>query len=142
MLQRIARAQSTIFYFLSTIAKIRAIFKICQTIMNITIVKKIKPDGSLCRKSAEVTDKLYRLNLSDRIDRVVFADDREYSSPGLELARKHGVKAAPFFIVEQEEATLIYTKYSRFIKEVLDCRTSESEEIDEIMAQYPDLDFI
>ncbi|MEL6927115.1 MAG: hypothetical protein AAFO95_00600, partial [Cyanobacteria bacterium J06600_6] len=73
--------------------------------MNITIVKKIRPDGSLCRKSAEVTDKLKQLNLGDRIDRIVFADEREYSSLGLELARRHGVKAAPFFIVEQAEKT-------------------------------------
>ncbi|MEL7011099.1 MAG: hypothetical protein AAGM29_21255, partial [Cyanobacteria bacterium J06588_4] len=86
--------------------------------MNITIVKKIRADGSLCRKSAEVSDKLNRLNFSDRIDQVVFADEREYSSPGLELARRHGVKAAPFFIVEQEDRTRIYTKYSRFFKEI------------------------
>lgn len=110
--------------------------------MNITIVKKIKPDGSLCRKSAEVSDKLNQLNLSDRINRVVFADDRDYSSPGLELARIHGVAAAPFFIVEQENNTKVYTKYSRFFKEVLGHQTSEQEEINEIMAQHPDLDFI
>ena len=110
--------------------------------MNITIVKKIKPDGSLCRKSAEVTDKLERHNLNDRLDRVVFADDREYFSPGLELARRHGVKAAPFFIVEQEAGTQVYTKYSHFFKEVLDCQISENEEIEEIMAQHPNLDFI
>ena len=110
--------------------------------MNITIVKKIRPDGSLCRKSAEVSDKLNSLNLSDRIDRVVFADDREYSSPGLELARRHGVEAAPFFIVDRENGTQVYTKYSRFFKEVFGHQTSEQEEIDEIMAQNPDLDFI
>ncbi|MEL6495131.1 MAG: hypothetical protein AAFQ41_08400 [Cyanobacteria bacterium J06623_7] len=110
--------------------------------MNITIVKKIRPDGSLCRKSAEVSDKLNRLNLSDRIDRVVFADDREYSSPGLKLARKYGVSAAPFFIVEQQESVQIYTKYSLFFKEVFGHQTSEQEEINEIMAQNPDLDFI
>lgn len=110
--------------------------------MNITMVKKIKPDGSLCRKSAEVSQKLEQLNLSDRIDTVVFADEREYSSPGLELARRHGVQAAPFFIVEQENQIQIYTKYSRFLKEVLGHQTSQSEEINEIMAQHRDLDFI
>lgn len=110
--------------------------------MNITMVKKIRPDGSLCRKSAEVSEKLEQLNLSDRIDQVVFADEREFSSPGLELARLHGVEAAPFFIVEREEGTQVYTKYSRFLKEVLGHQTSESEEITEIMAQNPDLDFL
>jgi len=110
--------------------------------MNITIVKKIRPDGSLCRKSAEVSAKLIQLNLSDRINHIIFADEREYSSPGLELARRHGVQAAPFFIVEEEDRTQVYTQYSLFLKEVLGHRTSESEEINEIMAQNPDLDFI
>jgi len=68
--------------------------------MHITIVKKIRSDGSLCRKSAEVSEKL------------------------------------------QEEKTHVYTKYSRFLKEVLGHQTSESEEINEIMAQNPDLDFL
>jgi len=126
----------------ATITKNIGKYKSLQDNMNIIIVKKIRPDGSLCRKSAEVSDKLNELNLSDRIDRVVFADEREYASPGLELARRHGVKAAPFFIVEEEEETQIYTKYSRFFKEVLGRQTSEKEEIDEIMAQNPDLDFI
>ncbi|MEM8721340.1 MAG: hypothetical protein AAGE84_18925 [Cyanobacteria bacterium P01_G01_bin.39] len=106
------------------------------------MVKKIRPDGSLCRKSAEVTQKLDQLKLSDRINTVIFADEREYSSPGLELARRHGVQAAPFFIVEQKDCTQVYTKYSRFFKEVLGHQTSESDEINEIMAQHPDLDFI
>ena len=110
--------------------------------MNITMVKKIRPDGNLCRKSAEVTAKLQELNLSDRITKVVFADDRDYTSPGLELARQHGVKAAPFFVVEQEDSIAVYTKYSRFLKEVLGHQTSETEEISEIMAQHPDLDFL
>ncbi len=110
--------------------------------MNIIMVKKIKPDGSLCGKSAEVSEKLEKLNLSDLINNVVFADEREFFSPGLELARKHGVDAAPFFIVEKENSTQVYTKYSRFLKEVLGHQTSETEEIAEIMAQHPDLDFI
>lgn len=113
-----------------------------QSRKNITIVKKIRPDGSLCRKSAEVSQKLDQLNLNDSIDKVLFADDNDYFSPGLELARRHGVNAAPFFIVEQENKIQVYTKYSRFFKEVLGQQTSESEEIDEIMAQHPDLDFI
>ncbi|MGD1920966.1 MAG: hypothetical protein ACFCAD_20065 [Pleurocapsa sp.] len=110
--------------------------------MNIIMVKKIRSDGNLCRKSAEVSLKLEDLNLSDRINNVVFADEREFNSPGLELARKYQVKAAPFFVVQREESTQVYTKYSRFLKEVLNFQTSEKEEIAEIMAQHPDLDFI
>jgi hypothetical protein len=110
--------------------------------MNIIMVKKILPDGSLCRKSAEVYQKLENLNLSDRINTIIFADERESFSPGFELAKRHGVQAAPFFLVEQEDSTQVYTKYSRFLAEVLGHNISETEEIAEIMAQHPGLDFI
>lgn len=110
--------------------------------LNIIMVKKIKQDGNLCRKSAEVSQKLQQLNLIERINAFVFADERESMSPGLELAKKYGVKAAPFFIVQQENSTQVYTKYSRFLHEVLGYQTAETEEIAEIMAQHPELDFI
>ncbi|MGL5943984.1 MAG: hypothetical protein ACRC2S_27170 [Waterburya sp.] len=110
--------------------------------MNIIMVKKIKLDGNLCRKSAAVSEKLENLNLSDRINAIVFADERELLSQGFELARRHDVQAAPFFIVEQENSTQVYTKYSHFLAEVLGHNISETEEIAEIMAQHPDLDFI
>ncbi len=110
--------------------------------MNIIMVKKIKQDGSLCRKSAEVSQKLKQLNLSERINSVIFADERQFMSPGLELARKYGIMAAPFFVVEQDNSTHIYTQYSRFLNEVLGHQLAETEEIAEIMAQNPDLDFI
>ena len=56
---------------------------------------------------------------------------------------KYGVTSAPFFIVERKDgSTQIYTTYFRFLEEVFAHRTSEEEEISEIMAQNPDLDFI
>jgi predicted DsbA family dithiol-disulfide isomerase len=58
------------------------------------------------------------------------------------LATEHGVDRAPFFIVEREgEAAQIYTVYFKFVKEVLDAKTSEEEEIAEIMNDV-DLDFL
>ena len=111
--------------------------------MNITMVKKIKADGNLCRQSAKVFEKLKKLSLIDRIDHIVFADERKRSSIGWDLAVKHSVKAAPFFIVEQEDgSSQVYTRYSRFLREVLGHNPIESEEIAEIMAQNPELDFI
>ena len=111
--------------------------------MNITMVKKIKADGNLCRKSADVFEKLKKLSLIDRIDNIVFADERKPSSEGLDLAMKHAVEAAPFFIVEKKDGSRqVYTKYCRFLNEVFGQKTSESEEIAEIMAQNPELDLI
>jgi hypothetical protein len=111
--------------------------------MKITIVKKIKADGSPCRKSANVLEKLEKSGLIARIDQVVVADEREPSSEGLALALQHKVDAAPFFIVNNDDgSTRVYTAYFRFLEEVFDQKLSESEEISEIMAQNPDLDFI
>lgn len=111
--------------------------------MMITVVKKVKVDGSLCRKSAEVWEKLKEAQLLNRIDRIVFAHADRPSSLGRSLANQHKVTAAPFFIVEQEDgSTQVYTIYSHFLKEVLNYRVSESEEISEMMASNPDLDFI
>lgn len=111
--------------------------------MKITLVKKIKADGSPCRKCGNVLDKLEQSGLIKQIDQVVVADERDPSSEGMVLASKHNVEAAPFFIVENDDgSTHLYTVYSRFLKEVLDQKIAESEEISEIMDQNPDLDFI
>ncbi len=111
--------------------------------MNITLVKKIKSDGNLCRKSADVFEKLKQADLVKKIDHIVFADERKRTSKGLSLAIKHGVQSAPFFIVNQEDgSTQVYTRYYNFVEEVLEEKTSEQESVLEILAQNPDLDFI
>jgi hypothetical protein len=59
------------------------------------------------------------------------------------LATEHNVDRAPFFIVEQDSGAVdIYTVYFKFVKEVLNAQTSEDEELQEIMNDNPDLDFI
>ena len=111
--------------------------------MNITVVAKVKVDGSLCRKSARVWEKLQQAQLLNQIDRIVFAQANKPSNQGLSLAIQHQVAAAPFFIVEQEDgSTQVYTAYSDFFQKVLNYQVSEIEEISEIMASNPDLDFI
>jgi len=53
------------------------------------------------------------------------------------------LKIASFFIVNNDDGSIrVYTAYFRFLEEVFDQKLSESEEIFEIMAQNPDLDFI
>ncbi len=111
--------------------------------MHITMVKKIKYDGSPCRKCADVERQLEESNLLDRIDRIVVADERDPESEGMLLAKKHKVALAPFFVVEEGgQTTKIYTVYFKFVKEVLSEGVSEQQEIKEIMDQNPDIDFI
>ena len=112
--------------------------------MHIKLVQKIKKDGNSCRKSAKVLKELKELNLLDKIDEIITADERQQSSSeGFDLARKHQVSSAPFFIVENDEGiTKIYTAYYQFMKDVFNVVVSESDEVAEIMAQNPELDYI
>ena len=111
--------------------------------MYITMVKKIKKDGSPCRKCADVITQLEENKLLDRIDKIVIADERDLNSQGMILAKEHNVDLAPFFVIEEEgQATKIYTVYFKFVKEVLSEGLSEQQEIKEIMEQNQDIDYL
>lgn len=111
--------------------------------MKITLVKKIKADGSECRKCAEVNQRLKDAGLMSRIDEVVIADERDADSPGMQLAARLKVDRAPFFIVSGDDGEEhVYTVYFRFLKEVLQAETSAKDEAAEILDQNPDLDYI
>ncbi|MBL4567187.1 MAG: hypothetical protein JKY85_04070 [Porticoccus sp.] len=111
--------------------------------MRITFVKKINLDGSFCKKCADVQQKMDAAGQNDMIDEVLIADERDPSSPGVELASLYNVERAPFFLVEREgEAPEIYTVYFKFVKEVLNQQTKEEDELKEILNDNPDLDFL
>ena len=80
-----------------------------------------------------------------KIDQVVVADEREPDSQGMRLARRHGVDVAPFFLVEEDGATIVHTIYFKFVREVFtteDRTVSEVDEAQEILRANPDLDLI
>jgi len=108
----------------------------------ITFVKKIKSDGSACRKCGEVEDRLRAAGLMSRIDQIVIADERAPDSEGMRLAAELGVEAAPFFVVTANGARTVYTSYVKMLKEVLTAPTTEEEEAKEILARNKDLDFL
>jgi len=111
--------------------------------MHITMVKKIKADGSACRKCEEVESRLQRDGVQEHIDRVITADERDPDSEGMVLARRHRVDLAPFFIVRDDHGKeTVYTVYFRLLREVLRGNASEQEEIADIMDNNPDLDFL
>ena len=109
----------------------------------ITLVKKIKSDGTPCRKCVDVVERLEREGLMDRIDRVVVADERLADSEGARLAVRHQVDRAPFFVVEDKSGDVrVYTVYYRFLNDVLRRQADERDELTEMIEQNPDLDFI
>lgn len=110
--------------------------------MKITLVKKILADGSPCTKCADVLSKLESSGQMARIDEILVADERDSSSPGMMLAKELDVDRAPFFVVVQGETTTVYTVYMKFVKEVLDQKTNEAEELKDIIDASDDLDFL
>ena len=100
----------------------------------ITLVKKIKADGSPCRKCDDVAARLERDRVAERIDRTVIADERDAASEGMHIAAQHGVERAPFFVVERPaQPAQIYTVYMRLLRDVLQQKSNEREEAAEIM---------
>ena len=88
--------------------------------MHIRFVKKIKLDGTPCRKCADVEQRLRDGGYLDRIDEIVIADESDRDSEGMRLARQYKVEIAPFFLVEDDNGkTDVYTIYFKFLKEVL-----------------------
>ena len=108
--------------------------------MHITFVKKIKSDGQPCRKCAEVEQRLIESGLMARINAAVIADERNPDSPGMQLAAKHQVTQAPFFIVRDDDSTeRIYTVYFKFIKEIFNSTVPTHDESKDLLDQNPDL---
>ncbi len=110
--------------------------------MNITFVKKIKIDGSPCRKCAEVQSRLEKDGHIDKIDRTVIADERDSNSEGMQLAKQYEVDRAPFFIVEEDGSDpLVFTVYFKFVSEIFSGKTNEEDAAKDILDSN-DLDFI
>ncbi|MFA5495645.1 MAG: hypothetical protein WC247_12780 [Porticoccaceae bacterium] len=111
--------------------------------MKITLVKKILADGSPCKKCGEVERKMREAGHFDRMDEVLIADERDPASPGMLLAGELAVDRAPFFVVEERgKPPAVYTVYLKFVKEVLNQKTDEKDELKEILDNNPDLDFL
>jgi len=113
-----------------------------MNIQHITMVKKVFADGSPCKKCGEIEEKMRDAGQLAQLDKIVIADEADPESEGMQLAARYNVDRAPFFIVEREgQNAEIYTVYFKFVKEVLNAKTSEDEELKEIMNDI-DLDFL
>jgi predicted DsbA family dithiol-disulfide isomerase len=111
--------------------------------MHITFVKKIKTDGTPCRKCAEVQARLEKDNYIQKINEIVIADESNKNSKGMRLAKEHGIEQAPFFIVDDEKKGIaIYTVYFKFINEIFNKKINEKEIAKEILDADHNLDYI
>ncbi|HVJ17652.1 MAG TPA: phosphoadenylyl-sulfate reductase [Polyangiaceae bacterium] len=83
------------------------------------MIKKQLADGSPCKKCQQAEDLLKRRGLWERIDEVVWAYENDPDSPGMQLAAKHDVALAPFFIVRNGDEIVVYTSSLELIKQRL-----------------------
>jgi phosphoadenosine phosphosulfate reductase len=87
--------------------------------MKVTMVKKRLQDGRACDKCIKAEEQLTRRNARTHIDAFVWAEEGNPDSEGMQLATKHNVSVAPFFIVEQDDGSeTIYTSALQFIREI------------------------
>ncbi len=84
--------------------------------MTITMVKKTLLGGKPCKKCLQAEDVLKRRDLWGRIDEVVHAVEGDDDSPGMQLARRHGIEIAPFFVVRDDQGERVYDSVLRLMK--------------------------
>jgi phosphoadenosine phosphosulfate reductase len=89
--------------------------------MHVTMVKKRLANGEACRKCAQAEELLKGRGLFERIDEVVWADESDPLSPGMQLGARYGVGSAPFFVVRDDDGTTrVYESVLKLVKERLD----------------------
>jgi phosphoadenosine phosphosulfate reductase len=89
-------------------------------VMHITMVKKRLSNGEPCRKCAQAEELLKNRGLLDRIDEIVWADEADPSSPGMQLGAQFGVSVAPFFLVRDDDrTTTVYESVLKLVNERL-----------------------
>jgi phosphoadenosine phosphosulfate reductase len=104
--------------------------------MHVTMVKKRLASGEPCKKCIQAEELLKNRGLWDRVDGVVWADESDPSSPGMQLAARFGVQLAPFFVVREDDGTeKVYESVLHVIKERLD---SKATPITKVEAPAPD----
>ena len=86
--------------------------------MRITMVKKQLASGAPCEKCAQAEEMLKRRGHWERIDEVIWAVENDPTSPGAQLAARHDVKLAPFFLVQGDAGEeRIFTSALRLVRD-------------------------
>ena len=84
----------------------------------ITFVKKKLENGEWCAKCIDVSNRLEKDDTLKFVDRIVVADVNNTQSEGIQLALKHNMDRAPFFIVTDSNTTQIFDVYFKFKRHI------------------------
>jgi phosphoadenosine phosphosulfate reductase len=83
------------------------------------MVKKQLSNGRDCDKCARAEELLRAQGLWDRIDEIIWAIEGDSNSPGMLIAHRHNIEAAPFFVIENgPKGQEVHTSVLKFIKEL------------------------
>jgi phosphoadenosine phosphosulfate reductase len=94
---------------------------------HLTMVKKRLANGEPCRKCAQAEDLLRSRGLWERVDEVVWADENDPSSPGMQLGARLGVALAPFFIVREDDGReVVYESVLKLVNERLSAAATKA----------------
>ncbi len=86
--------------------------------MHVTMVKKRFANGETCKKCIQAEELLRSRGLWDRVDQVVWADESDPASQGMNLAARLGVTLAPFFVVRDDGgAETVYESVLKLVGE-------------------------
>ncbi len=101
--------------------------------MHVTMVKKLLEGGRACDKCVHAEQLLKSRGLWANIHQVVWAIDGDPQSPGMVIAARKGVEAAPFFIVRDDSGSeRVYESVLRFVK---DCLTQVAHQTNQRSSQ-------
>jgi phosphoadenosine phosphosulfate reductase len=85
----------------------------------VTMVKKLLASGEACAKCVQAQELLERRGLWDQIDEVVWAQEGDPTSPGTQLAERHQLDLAPFFIIsEPGQSDRVLTSTLKLVQEL------------------------
>jgi len=91
----------------------------------ITMVKKLLANGEPCAKCSQAQELLERRGLWDQIDEVVWAREGDPASPGAQLAQRHQVELAPFFVISEDgQGDRVVTSTLKLVQELSATRGS------------------
>ena len=99
-------------------------------VQKVIMVKKLLSSGEPCGKCVQAEEMLRSRGVWDQIDQVVWASENDAGSEGAQLAQKHGVDLAPFFIVQEPgQADRVYESTLKLIKD-LSARRGGAQSVD------------
>jgi phosphoadenosine phosphosulfate reductase len=84
----------------------------------LVMVKKRLANGEACGKCSDAERMLKERGLWQRVDEVVWADELDAESAGMQLARKHQVELAPFYVLYGAAGERVYTSTLKLIQEL------------------------